>query len=102
MEHDLIGRPVSTFPDHALAALLGVGLKLRLERREFCKRRIRVGRLVALAPLEAIDVRPVAVTLRTILPLVTFMPFATMTLIAALTPAVAEIAALARRSIIRR
>jgi hypothetical protein len=33
------------------AALLGVGLELRLQGREFCKRRIRIGRFFALAAL---------------------------------------------------
>ena len=32
--HVLFGKPVSTFPEHALAALLGVGLKLGLEGGE--------------------------------------------------------------------
>jgi hypothetical protein len=56
VEHDLIRKPVSTFPDHALASLLGVGLKLRFEGRKLGEGRIRIGRLVALAPFEVLDV----------------------------------------------
>jgi hypothetical protein len=56
VEHDFIGKPVATFPDHALAPLLGVSLKLRFEGRKLGEGRIRIGRLVALAPFEAFDV----------------------------------------------
>ena len=52
--HDLFGKPDSTwinrgrlFPDHALPALLGFGLELRLERRELGEWRIRIRRLLA-------------------------------------------------------
>jgi hypothetical protein len=33
VEHDLFEKPAATFPNYALAALLGIGLELRLERR---------------------------------------------------------------------
>src|SRR5487761_869096 len=56
------GQPASTLADHALAALLGVGLELRLQGRELGKWRIRIGRF--LAPFEAFDRRPIALALR--------------------------------------
>ena len=65
VEHDLFGKPASTFPDHALAALLGVSLELRLQRRELGEWRIRVGRF--LAPLEAFDRWALAFALRAII-----------------------------------
>jgi hypothetical protein len=73
VEHDLFGKPAATFPDHALAPLLGVSLELSLQCRELGERRIRIGRL--LAPLEAFDRRTVALALRTIVPLMPFVPF---------------------------
>ena len=64
LEHDLFAKPASTFSDHSLAALFGVGLKLRLQRRELGEWRIRIGRF--LAPLEPLDRRPLAFARRTI------------------------------------
>ena len=46
MEHDLFGKPVSTFPDHALVAPLHFG---RRARQNFSQMRFRFG--VALQPL---------------------------------------------------
>ncbi|MGB8741082.1 MAG: hypothetical protein WCD52_12785, partial [Xanthobacteraceae bacterium] len=77
MGHDLIGKPVSTFPDHALAPLLGVGLKLRFEGRKLGERRIRIGRLFALAPLILTLILTLILPLAGV-PLAT-MPFATLT-----------------------
>src|SRR5208282_5323578 len=52
VEHDLFGKPASTFPDHALATLLGLFFELSLQRRELGERRIRIGRFLApLVPL---------------------------------------------------
>src|SRR5712675_232395 len=49
LEHDLFGKPVPTFPDHALALILAVGGELLLERRQFGKRRIGIDRALAFA-----------------------------------------------------
>jgi hypothetical protein len=65
------------------AALLCICLELGLERGEFGKGRVRIRRLVTLAPLEALAMSPimspVAVARRTILPVLASMPFAAMT-----------------------
>src|SRR5262249_62170228 len=70
-ERELIGETVVAFAAHTLAALLGVGLELGLERSELCERRIRVGRLLPalgtpVRPLVPARVRrrPVTVTAR--------------------------------------
>src|ERR1700733_1447662 len=64
----LVGQRASTFSPHALAALLGIGLELRLESRKFCKRRIRIRRFFPLPPLEASRLArlPIAFARRTI------------------------------------
>jgi hypothetical protein len=66
--------------DRHSAALLGIGLELGLERREFGKGRIRIRRLVSLAPLEALAVSSIVPTItvarRTILPVLAGMPLA--------------------------
>jgi hypothetical protein len=79
------------------AAFLGIGLELSFQRREFGKGRIRIRRLVPLAPLETFAMvsimtsimASIAVARRTILPLLAGMPFATVTLTMALTAAAA-------------
>jgi hypothetical protein len=65
-------------------AFLGIGLELSFQRREFGKGRIRIRRLVTLAPLEALAVPPImaaiAVARRPVLALLAGMPFATAAL----------------------
>jgi hypothetical protein len=84
---------------------------LRFQRRELGEGRIRIRRLVALTPIEALGmrpiVRPVAVALRTIVTLIATVPLATMALIsgvpiASLTAAVPRMAAFACRCTLGR
>jgi hypothetical protein len=80
VEQDLFGKLASTFPDHALAALLCFRLELGLQRRKLSKRRVRIGRLLAafvsLMPLvpRHMGGRPLAFTTRTVKPLIRPMP----------------------------
>jgi hypothetical protein len=64
-------------------ALLGIGLELGLQGCKLREGRIRVGRFVALAAIEALGMRPlmpsvVPAIARTILPLVAAVAFAAM------------------------
>jgi len=87
VEHDLFGpsfarrsglcegrNPASTFPDHALATVLGFGFKLSLQRRELGERRIRIGRLLAPLVPPRMGRWPLALAARTIEPLLGSVP----------------------------
>src|SRR5882724_10990159 len=54
--HVLIGKPVPTFPGHALTRLLGVRLELRFQRRQLGEWRIRIGLTTVAVVASPLDV----------------------------------------------